>query len=147
MEWIAVFWLGLALLLIAIETNTVNLVSIWFAIGSLAAIVVSLCDGPVWLQITVFLAVSIITLACLRPLVRRYVKPKVVPTNVDALIGSTGYVTGDIDNVAAKGQVKLGAMEWTARSTDGFPISTGTLVKVDKIEGVKAFVSPVNTSV
>ena len=48
-----------------------------------------------------------------------------------------------ISNIAATGQVKLGAMPWTARSTDGTPIETGTLVRVDRVEGVKAFVSPV----
>ena len=61
---------------------------------------------------------------------------------VALFIMNTGYVTAAIDNVAARGQVKLGAMEWTARSTSGEPISAGTLIRVDRIEGVKAFVSP-----
>ena len=58
-------------------------------------------------------------------------------------VGSEGYVTADIDNLAATGTVKLGAMEWTARSADGSAIKAGTRVKVERIEGVKAFVSPV----
>ena len=62
---------------------------------------------------------------------------------MDAVVGSRGYVTADIDNVSATGTVKLGAMEWTARSTAGCAIPKGTLVQVDKIEGVKAFVTPV----
>ena len=89
-----------------------------------------------------FLAVSAGLLAGLRPLVRRYVAPKVTATNVDSLVGSTGLVTAAIDNVSAAGQVKLGAMVWTARSTSGEPIPEGTLITVDRIEGVKAFVSP-----
>ena len=64
----------------------------------------------------------------------------------DAIIGSQGYVVGDIDNISATGKVKLGAMEWTARSTDGSLIPAGTLVQVDKIEGVKVFVSPAEVS-
>ena len=83
-----------------------------------------------------------VLLALLRPLVKRYVTPRITATNVDSVIGSTGLVTAAIDNVSAVGQVKLGAMEWTARSTSGQPIPAGTLVKVDRIEGVKAFVSP-----
>ena len=74
---------------------------------------------------------------------RKYVTPKVTATNVDSVVGSTGLVTASIDNVTAAGQVKLGAMEWTARSTSGASIPEGTLVKVDRIEGVKVFVSPV----
>ena len=82
-------------------------------------------------------------LALLRPLARKHFTPKLVKTNVYSVIGSAGLVTAAIDNVAAKGQVKLGGMEWTARSTDGKKIPVGTLVKVDRIEGVKAIVSPV----
>ena len=118
-----------------------HLISVWFSVGALAAVVVSLLNGAVWLQITVFLVVSGALLIALWPITRKFLKPKVVKTNVDAVIDSCGYVTADIDNLAATGQVKLGAMEWTARSTTGNPIKAGTLVKVDRIEGVKAFVS------
>ena len=77
------------------------------------------------------------------PLVKKYLKPKIVNTNVDAVIGSRGYVTENIDNMDAVGQVKLGGMYWTARSEDGNPIAAGTLVQVTRIEGVKAFVTAV----
>ena len=82
-------------------------------------------------------------LTMLWPLVRKHLNPNLTKTNVDAVIGTSGLVTVAIDNVEAHGQVKLGAMEWTARSASGEVIPAGTLVKVDKIEGVKAFVSPV----
>lgn len=139
----AIIWLGIMVVFLFMEANTVSLVSIWFAAGSLAALIASLFGAQLWLQITLFLVVSAASLACMRPLVRKYIKPRIVPTNTDALLQSQGYVTEDIDNLAAHGQVKLGAMEWTARSTNGNPIPQGTLVKVDKIEGVKAFVTPV----
>ena len=104
--------------------------------------VAALLGGPLWLQVTLFLAVSAVLLALLRPLVKRYISPEITATNVDSVIGSTGLVTTAIDNASAAGQVKIGGMDWTARSTSGEPIEVGTLVKVDKIEGVKAFVSP-----
>ena len=85
-------------------------------------------------------------LILLRPVVRKYLIPKLSPTNVDSIIGTQGFVTGHIDNTAASGQVKLGAMFWTARSTSGAEIPEDTLVRVDRIEGVKAFVSPVQES-
>jgi len=93
-------------------------------------------------QAVVFLVVSAVSLTALRPLVRKYLTPKLTATNIDSVIGSIGIVTGTIDNVGAAGQVKLNGMEWTARSTSGNPIELGTKVRVDRIEGVKVFVSP-----
>ena len=142
MNWAAISWLVLMVVFLAAEAATVSMVSLWFAAGSLTALLVALLGGGVWLQTLLFLAVSAGLLAGLRPLVRRYVAPKVTATNVDSLVGSTGLVTAAIDNVSAAGQVKLGAMVWTARSTSGEPIPEGTLITVDRIEGVKAFVSP-----
>ncbi|MBQ3192595.1 MAG: NfeD family protein [Oscillospiraceae bacterium] len=143
MNWDAIIWLILMVVFLAAEAATVTLVSLWFAAGSLAAMIVSLLGGKIWLQLTVAVAVSAVALTALRPLVRKFITPKLTATNVDSVIGSQGRVTIAIDNVAAAGQVKLGAMVWTARSTTGQPIPEGTLVKVDKIEGVKAFVTPV----
>lgn len=147
MNWAAVCWLILMVVFLVTEASTVTMVSLWFAAGSLVALIVSLLHGALWLQITLFLAVSAILLTLLRPLVRKHITPKLTRTNVDAVVGTTGLVTASIDNVTASGQVKLGAMVWTARSTSGDPIPEGTLVRVDKIEGVKAFVSPVKENV
>lgn len=143
----AVIWLVLMVVFLAAEAATVSMVSLWFAAGSLVALAVSLLGGPIWLQVVLFLAVSAGLLACLRPLVRSKFIPKLARTNVDSMLGSEGYVTADIDNMSATGKVKLGAMEWTARSTSGKVIPAGTLVKVDRIEGVKAFVSPAEIKV
>lgn len=137
------FWLAMVILFLVMEGSTVALVSIWFAAGSLTAMITALLGGPLWLQVILFLGISAGLLALLRPLVRKYIRPKITATNVDSLVGSRGYVTETVDNLAASGQVKLGAMPWTARSTDGSPIEAGTLVQVDRIEGVKAYVSPV----
>ena len=147
MNWTAFLWLGLTVLLLVVEASTVTLVSLWFAAGALAALVVSLLGGPLWLQIMAFLAVSVVTLTALRPLTRKFFTPKLTPTNIDSVIGSVGLVTAPIDNLTAAGQVKLGGMEWTARSTTGDPIAVGTKVTVDRIEGVKVFVTPAEKSV
>ena len=143
MEFFTILWLALMVVFLVTEAATVTMVSLWFAAGSLAALAASLLHAPVWLQVVLFLAVSALLLAALRPMARKHFTPKLSKTNVDAVVGSRGYVTADIDNVSATGTVKLGAMEWTARSTAGGAIPKGTLVKVDEIEGVKAFVTPV----
>ncbi len=143
MELLTIVWLVLMVVFLAVEAATVTMVSLWFAAGSLVALVASLLHAQVWLQVTLFLAVSALLLAALRPMAQKHFTPKLSKTNVDAIVGSRGYVTADIDNISATGTVKLGAMEWTARSTTGSAIPKGALVQVDKIEGVKAFVTAV----
>ncbi len=129
--------------LIAEAACPIHLISIWFAVGSLAAAVTAMLGGEVWLQVLVFGAVSGALLAALWPFVKKFLNPHLSKTNVDSVVGTQGYVTEAIDNLSATGQVKLGGMYWTARSTDAHPIPVGTLVQVDRIEGVKAFVTPV----
>ena len=144
MKLAAFVWLGLMILFLIAEGATVSLVSLWFAAGAVVAMFAALLGAGVWLQTGLFLAVSGILLLMLRPIVRRYLVPTSTPTNVDSLVGATGLVTESIDNVTASGQVKLGAMEWTARSTTGENIPQGTLIRVDRIEGVKVYVTHVN---
>ncbi len=143
MELNTLIWLGLTILFLVVEAAcAIHLVSIWFAAGALVAMAASLLHAPLWLQITLFLVVSCALLAALWPLTRKFLKPKLTATNLDSVIGSAGHVTIAIDNVSAVGQVKLGGMEWTARSTSGEPIPADTVIRVDRIEGVKVFVSP-----
>ena len=145
MNWaLTILWVVLMVVFLVVEAACpIHLVSIWFAVGSLVAAIVAALGGQLWLQVLLFLVVSVILLIALRPLTRKFFTPRLTATNVDSVIGSTGLVTASVDNVTAVGQVKLGAMVWTARSTSGAPIPEGTLVKVDRIEGVKVFVSPV----
>ena len=144
MDLTAIIWLGLLVFFLVVEAACpLHLVSLWFAAGSLVALAAYLLGAPLWLQITLFLLVSCLLLVSLWPLSKKYLTPKLSATNVDSIIGSTGIITAAVDNVKAEGQAKLGTMEWTARSTTGDPISQGPLVKVDRIEGVKVFVTPV----
>lgn len=136
-------WLGLMVLFLVVEaTCPLHLVSIWFTVGALIAGIAASLGGPVWLQVTLFIVISGALLGSLWPLTKKFLKPKITKTNVDSIVGTEGYVTQDIDNLNATGQVKLGGMVWTARSVTGETIAAGTLVKVERIEGVKAFVTP-----
>ncbi len=133
-------WLALFVVFLIVEAGTVALVSIWFALGALAALASCVLGAEMWLQITVFLVVSLVLLAVLWKRVRS--KLTTTKTNVDSVIGAEGYVTEAIDNLSYTGRVKLGGITWAARSTSGAGIPVGTLVKVERIEGVKVFVSP-----
>ena len=141
MNWEAIFWLAAMVVFLIMEASTVMLVSIWFAVGALGAIVVALTGGSLSLQVVVFLTVSILLLAGLRGYVRKHFTPRLIRTNVDSVIGATGVVTTPVNNIAALGRVEINGMEWAARSTTGSPLGEGVRVKVDKIEGVKVFVS------
>ena len=141
MNWEAIFWLAALVVFILAEAATVTLVSIWFAAGALMAIVVALFGGGVGLQVTVFLVVAILLLASLRGMVRKHFTPRLQKTNIDSIIGTTGVVTTPVNNIAALGRVTISGMEWSARSTTGAPLPEGAKVIVDRIEGVKVFVS------
>ena len=139
----AIIWLVLMVVFLIAEAVTVATISLWFAAGALVALLVSLLGLQVWLQVVLFLLVSGVLLACLRPMVKRHFTPKLTRTNVDAIVGTRAVVTAEIDNVCAAGQVKLNGMDWSARSATGEIIPAGTQVRVERVEGVKLFVTPV----
>lgn len=141
MKEMTVFWLVSMIALFVIEAVTVNLVTIWFAFGALAALIVSLTGGPLWLQIVLFIAVTIVTLIPTRALAKKYFnKNKHQPTNADMVIGKECTVTEDIDNLAGTGAVRCMGKEWSARSRDGETIEKGRVVTAIAIEGVKLIV-------
>lgn len=146
MDWMAAVWFALIVLFVWVEAATVAMVSAWFALGALAAMIASLCGGELWLQLLLFVVVSTLFLLALRPLAKKYFTPKLAKTNIDSVIDSQGLVLEEIDNLAGQGRVKLGGMEWSARSTDGEKIPENTLVKVDRIEGVKVYVTAVKVT-
>ena len=135
-----IIWLVLLLLFAGAEALTVGLTSVWFAAGALFALIAALLGGALWIQITLFLAVSVLCLLAVRPLARRHLNNKVEATNADRVIGEQAQVTEDIDNIHGKGAVVIRGVTWTARSEDGSPVPAGSLVKVLRIEGVKVFV-------
>lgn len=135
-----IFWVVLLILLIVVEAVTAQMVTIWFAAGAAGAIVAELLGAQVWLQWIVFIAVSAVALVATRPLVRKLTKTRVQPTNADRCIGQTAVVTEEIDNIAAKGQVNVNGIIWSARSSDGSVIQKDAKVTVEKIDGVKLIV-------
>ena len=142
-----IVWLVLLVAFLAVEAATVTVLSLWFAAGALAALITELTGAPVGFQIAAFILISAVTLALLRPMAKKHFNPRITRTNVDALVGKTCLCVTAIDNLASQGQVKIGDVEWSARSTTGEPISAGTEVKIDRVEGVKVYVTPVTVKV
>lgn len=135
-----IFWLAAFIVFAIGEAVTVGLVSVWFAVGALAALFATALGAGLWLQITVFLGVSALALALFKPLSSKFLKPRVSATNADRVIGSAALVTETIDNTQAKGQVKVNGQVWSARSAQDTVIPAGSDVKVLRIEGVKVIV-------
>ncbi len=135
------FWLIVMVMFLVVEATTVGLVCIWFAVGSLAALLAAMCGAQLWLQIVLFLVVSAATLYFTRPLVKRYVNSKVEPTNADMVIGKECRVTETVDNIAGTGAVYVDGKTWTARSENDELIQAGTLVTAKSIDGVKLIVA------
>lgn len=138
--WIAVF-----IVAVAVEFATVQLVSVWFAVGALASFILSVCRvDQLWIQIAVFTLVSLVSLAATRPLIKKLnKKTKREPTNADMYIGLEGIVTEKIDDIEAKGLVKVKGSVWSAKSPSGTVIPAGARVKVLSIEGVKLIVEEI----
>ena len=144
----SICWLVALIALVVLEAATVTLVSLWFALGALAALITSFWVDNIWIQFAVFLVVSFVCLIAIRPLARRYADPKRVATNADRVIGAEGVVTQAIDNRLAQGQVTVQGAVWTARTqAEGLTLPEGASVTVLAIEGVKLIVSPVPSPV
>lgn len=142
MKEMTIFWLVAMIALFIVEAATVNLLTLWFAFGALAALIASLFGAELWLQITVFIAVTVITLIPTRKLAKKYFgKTKHQPTNADTVIGKDCVVTETIDNLISVGAVKCMGKVWTARSENGEIIPEGEIVVAKEISGVKLIVS------
>ena len=136
------FWLAALVIFIIIEAATVAVTSIWFAIGSIGAMIVTILGGKLWLQVIAFFVISVLMLIFTRPLAKKYLNPNRKATNADRVIGTAAVVSELIDNIAGTGAVRAGGKEWTARSLTGAVFSPGEIVRVDHIEGVKLIVKP-----
>ena len=126
-------WLAAMIILIIIEIVTVGLTTIWFAIGALVAIIVSMLGGGIILQMTVFLFISLGMLIFTRPLAMRYINNTRTRTNYEGIIGKVVRITQDVDNIAEKGCAVVNGQEWTR-------IAAGSLAKVVDIKGVRLIV-------
>ena len=140
MSMVTWIWLLGLVVFVVLEAVTYQIVSIWFALGAVGALIAKAAGTDFTVQIIVFIAVSGICLLCLRPISKKLIKNKTEATNVDSLIGADAIVTADINNLLGTGEGKINGMTWTMRSADGSEIGEGETVTVEKVEGVKLIV-------
>lgn len=134
-------WLIVFVACIVIEIITMGLTTIWFAGGALIAAVGAALGAPLWLQIVLFVLVSLVLLYFTRPIAVKYFNKDRVKTNAESLVGKQAIVISEIDNLQGIGQVTVGGQEWTARTVDeGITLPVGSVVVVRAISGVKLMV-------
>lgn len=138
----AIIWIVLIIIFAVVEIITVGLTSIWFAGGAVAALLgYAVGLNEIW-QFLIFLAVSLILLFFTRPWALKYLKPHLVKTNYEEVIGKNVCLTETIDNVKGTGTAVLKGQEWTARAYDeGRIFEAGMIVKVKEIRGVTMYVT------
>lgn len=140
MDPIHIIWLTMIIISVTAEAITLQLVSLWFVFGALSAFITSLFTPSLYIQIIVFIVVSISMLLLARPILKNLLRFKIEETNYKSLIGKTAKVTNDIDNSVGKGEVNIEGNIWSARSISGEIIHTNELVVIDDIAGVKLIV-------
>ena len=142
--WMWVIWLSLLVVTLIVEAASAALLSIWFSAGALAALILSFIpEVPYWVEVIVFLGVSLVTFLAIRPFLKKLMAKRISKSNVDTIVGKTGVIVKETSHLNP-GEVKVGNMVWTA-----LPVSTahifkeGDIVLVSAIEGNKLLVSPV----
>ncbi len=136
-----ILWLSVLVLFIIIEIGTLGLTTIWFAGGALVAVIASLFNAPLTLQVVLFLLVSLVLLYFTRPIAVKYFNKDRIKTNAESLVGKQAIVTGEIDNLQGTGQVTVSGLEWSARaSREDVRLAVGSVVMVVAINGVKLIV-------
>ena len=136
-------WLGLAIILIVIESITFTLTTIWFALGALVMIFVSLTHIALKWQLLIFIVLSLLLLVFTRPFAVKKLKVKKTPMNSDSLEGKKVLVTQKITELE-KGAIKINGTEWTASSADGSEIESGTECIIKEIQGATVIVEPID---
>ena len=137
-------WLGLVAVFLVIEAITVGLTTVWFAGGALVACIASWLGGGIVVQLLLFFGVSVVLLIFTRPVAVRYMNRGVEKTNVERLIGQKAIVIQKVDNLAQTGQVRVGDVEWMARTkSDDVQIPEKAVAVIKEVQGVKLIVEEV----
>lgn len=138
------FW-GLVIIAATLfEGATAGLVSLWFVIGGIVSIILSMFGVDEFIQIIVFIVVSVLSMIALRPFIKKSICKKTGEesrTNVDRLIGKVGVVTQEINDLKNTGEVMISGQRWSAKPiSDSLIIDVGAKVEIQEIEGVKLIV-------
>ena len=126
-------WLAIVICLAIVEMATVSLVSIWFVLSALLAMITSLFIKSIFIQITIFVIFGILFMLLTKKIVKKLL-PEKVKTNLDRIIGMEGITTEKITK-NHPGEVKVDGKLWTAVAKE--TIDIGDTVKILEINSTK----------
>lgn len=133
-------WLVIVILLGLAEVATLNLTTIWFVASGLVSLVLSLFIDNFMIELGVFVVLGVIFLITTKSKLQALVGEHKEKTNLDRIIGMTGFTTEKITK-RNYGAVKVDGKVWTAFADTAIPVDTE--VKILSIEGVKVKVEKV----
>lgn len=136
-----IFWGVVFVLMVIAECASMQLVSIWFAVGSLGAFFAAMLDLGFTGQLAIFVLVSLVLLIVTRPLLKKLRVQSIVPTNADKEIGATAVIIEEVDAAAGTGRVRLNGVDWIAVSESGSVLPVNTVVIVRQVQGAKLIVA------
>lgn len=139
-----IFWSIVIATALLVEFSTYALVSVWFSVGGISALILAVFDVPWYWQFLIFFVVSFAFLASLRPFVKKFIKTKTVPTNIDAEIGKKYKLTTNI--VDGRGEIQIDDVPWTVVMADGEDqkgLKSGDTIEIVALEGNKYIVKGV----
>lgn len=135
-----IIWLVAVVAFIILEASTYQMVCVWFIVGSIGGMIASMLGAGFWVQMSVFLVISIALLILMRPMAMKRLNSHKVKTNADSLIGKKVLITETVDNTKATGQGKVDGTVWTVRTEEDKIIEEGAVAEIKRIEGVKLIV-------
>lgn len=135
-------WIAVIIIAVIVEMMTTDLSSIWAALGAFVAMIVAIFVTIWWIQLIVFISITLLGLVLIKPYIKRYVGRNEIRTNSEAIVGKIGIVTADIVD-GGVGAVHVEGKEWSAISRDSEDILKDKKVEILAIEGVKLIVKEI----
>ncbi|HNZ49972.1 MAG TPA: NfeD family protein [Bacilli bacterium] len=143
-DWVMmVAWIIVFIVTLIIELETTNLTTIWFCLSSVVTIICGVLFAGPYLQIVIFVVLSLVLILATRPLTRKMMRKDIIKTNTDRLIGMIAVVTKEI-HPNEIGEVKVENNLWRAINNDDLSFAVGEKVLIDAIVGIKLVVSKVD---
>lgn len=138
-------WLAIAIVLLIVEMLGPNLLTIWFSIAAFIMCPISLLNLPIYLQVLIFIALSVGLMIPLKKFYEEKVKPKAILKDnlTDKLVSQTGIVTKTINNDKNEGQIIVGDVYWKAISLNNDIIEKDSKISIVKIENMSAYVEKI----
>lgn len=138
-----VIWSLVLIATIVIEFETADMVTIWFSVGAIGALIAAALDQNIVVQIGIFIAVSLVLIVLTRPMTKRFMDKTVIRTNADRFVGMIGTITVEVP-IGGRGEVLVDNSKWIAFSSSEEIIPVGTKVMIQDIVGIKLLVSKVD---